>query len=77
MTREQALEKLKKPAYNPDTIDDEFNYIATKLGITNEELRGYFNAPKKFYRDYKNQQTMFKAGAKALKMLGVERSIKR
>lgn len=77
MTREQALEKLKKPAYNPDTIDDEFNYIATKLGITSEELRGYFNAPKKFYQDYKNQQTMFKAGAKALKMLGVERSIKR
>ncbi|HTM66059.1 MAG TPA: N-acetyl sugar amidotransferase [Flavipsychrobacter sp.] len=77
MTREEALELLKKPAFDPATIDDEFNYIATKLGITSGELRGYFNMPKKFYWDYKNQESLFKAGAKALKMLGVERSIKR
>lgn len=77
MKREDAIEKLKKPAYNPETIDDEFNYIATKLGISGDQLRGHFNAPKKFYQDYKNQQNIFKAGAKALKMLGVERSIKR
>ena len=77
MKREDAIEKLKKPAYNPVTIDDEFNYIATKLGISGDQLRGHFNAPKKFYQDYKNQQNIFKAGAKALKMLGVERSIKR
>lgn len=77
MRREDALEKLKKPAYNPDTIDDEFKYIATKLGISVEELRGYFNAPKKFFWDYRNQLTMFKTGAKILKFLGIERSIKR
>ncbi|RZK15611.1 MAG: LPS biosynthesis protein, partial [Flavobacterium sp.] len=77
MDRETALEKLKKPAYNPETIDDEFKYISTKLGITVEELRNYFNMEKKFYWDYKNQQSLFKAGAKILKFLGVERSIKR
>jgi N-acetyl sugar amidotransferase len=77
MTRDEALEKLKKPAYNPETIEDEFNYIATKLGITRETLKGYFNAEKKFYKDYNNQETMFVAGAKVLKFLGVERSIKR
>ena len=77
MTREDALEKLKKPAYDPATIDDEFNYIATKLGITPAKLREYFNMEKKFYTDYKNQVSMFKAGAKVLKYLGVERSIKR
>jgi len=77
MTREEALEKLKKPAYNPETIEDEFNYIATKLGITPEELRHYFTMPKKFYWDYKNYESVFKLGSKALKALGVERSIKR
>lgn len=77
MTREDALERLKKPAYNPETIDDEFNYIATKLGITSAELREYFTMPKKFYWDYKNQESIFKAGAKFLKFIGVERSIKR
>jgi N-acetyl sugar amidotransferase len=77
MTREDAIEKLKKPAYDPDTIDDEFNYIATKLGINAEELRHYFRLPKKFYWDYKNQQTLFRLGAKVLHFLGIEKVKKR
>lgn len=77
MDRETALEKMTKPAYNPETIDDEFNYIATKLGISPIELRTYFKMPKKFYWDYKNQKSMFNAGAKVLKILGIEKSIKR
>jgi hypothetical protein len=58
-------------------IEDEFNYIATKLGITPNELRGYFTMPKKFYWDYKNSETIFNLGAKFLKFIGVEKSIKR
>lgn len=77
MTREDALKKLELPAYNPETIDEEFNYIATKLGITSEELRSYFTMPKKFYWDYKNNESIFNLGAEFLKLIGVERSIKR
>lgn len=77
MRREEALERLKKTAYNPETIDDEFNFIATKLGITSLELKEYFKMPKKFYWDYKNQEKLFNIGAKILKFIGVEKSIKR
>lgn len=77
MTREEALQKLKTPAYNPETIEDEFNYIATKLGITTDELRSYFTMEKKFYWDYNNQENIFKIGARLLKFFGVEKSIKR
>ena len=77
MTRAEALTILSKPAYNSETIEDEFKYIATKLGITSSELREYFNMPKKYYWDYPNQQSIFNLGAKILKLLGVERSIKR
>lgn len=77
MSRDEALEKLETPAYDPATIDDEFEYIATKLGISTEELRQYHEMPLKSYRDYKNQQWLFDLGAKALKTFGVERSIKR
>jgi len=77
MTREEALEKLSKPAYDPEKIEDEFNYIATKLGISSDELRGYFNMPKKFYWDYKNQKSIFNLGAKVLNMLGIEKVKKR
>jgi N-acetyl sugar amidotransferase len=77
MKREEALEQLKKTPYNPETIDDEFNFIATKLGITSLELKEYFKMPKKFYWDYKNQEKLFNIGAKILKFIGVEKSIKR
>lgn len=77
MSREEALQKLSQPAYNPDTIDDEFKYIATKLRITVEELRSYLNAPNKTYKDYKNQESMFLFGAKLLNMLRIERAVKR
>jgi N-acetyl sugar amidotransferase len=77
MTRDEAMAKLEKPAYDPETIDEEFEYIATKLGISVDELRGYHTMPLKSYRDYKNQSWMFDLGAKVFKMLGIERATKR
>lgn len=77
MTREEAMTKLERPAYDPDTIDEEFEYIATKLGISVDELRQYHRMPLKTYMDYSNQQWMFETGAQVLKALGVERAIKR
>lgn len=77
MKREEALSMLEKPAYNPKTIDEDFAYIATKLGITAEALRGYHQMPLKSYRDYKNQERMFDLGAKVLQRIGIERAIKR
>lgn len=77
MTRDEALEKLKLPAYDPDTIDDEFAYIAKKLGIGVEELRLYHTMPLKSYKDYRNREALFNIGAKVLRAVGIERSIKR
>jgi N-acetyl sugar amidotransferase len=77
MSREKALERLSKPAYDPATIDEDFEYIATKLGISVQELRGYHTMPLKSYRDYKNQEWMFRLGAKVMKALRLERAIKR
>jgi len=58
MSRAEALEELKKKPYDPETIKDDFKYVATKLGISAEVLQGYFDMPKKFYWDYKNSQKM-------------------
>lgn len=77
MARDEALEKLKVPAYDPETIDDEFAYIAKKLGIGVAELRHYHTMPLKTYKDYRNQEALFKIGAKLLRAVGIERSIKR
>lgn len=77
MTRDEALDRLKKPAYDPETIDEDFEYISTKLGISVAELRGYHEMPLKTYKDYSNREWMFDLGAKILKTLGVERAVKR
>ena len=77
MTREQAIELLKKSAFDPATIDEDFEYIATKLRISVDELRRYHQMPLRSYRDYKNREWMFHLGAKILKTLGVERAVKR
>ncbi|MFV0501422.1 MAG: N-acetyl sugar amidotransferase [Bacteroidales bacterium] len=77
MTREEALEKLKYPAYDSENIVHEMEFVANKLGIGLDELQTYFKMPKKTYQDYKSQENVYKAGAKVMRMLGLERGGKR
>lgn len=77
MTREEALEELSKPAYDVETIAQDFEYIATKLGISIEELQGYMDAPNKTYKDYKSQEGIYQIGAKVMRALGFEKGGKR
>ncbi len=77
MTREEALEKLKLPPYDEATIAHDFEYVATKLGLTVTELQACMDAPNKTYRDYASQDTIYSAGRRAMRMLGLERGGKR
>jgi len=72
MTREEALAQLSRPALDDETAAHEFEYVATKLGITVAELRGYFEGPNHTYRDYRSQQSIYAVGARIMKMLGLE-----
>ena len=77
MTREAALEELKKPAFDPETIKQDFEFIANKLGISVEELQSYMDAPNKTYKDYKSQENIYNIGAKMMRLVGLERGGKR
>lgn len=77
MTREEALEKLNSPPFDPETIHQDFEYIATKLGISVEELQSYMDAPNKTYKDYKSQENIYNIGAKVMRLLGIEKGGKR
>ena len=77
LTRDEALEKLAKPAYDPETVAEDFEYIANKLGVTVAELEAMRDGPNKTYRDYKNSMTFIDLGARAMRMLGMERRIVR
>jgi len=77
MTRDEALAKLQHPAYDESTIAQDFEYIATKLGISVAELQGYMDAPNKTYRDYKSQEHTYALGSRVMKALGLESGGKR
>lgn len=77
MTREEALEKLKELPYDETTIDREFEFVANKLEVSVEELRSYLELPLKTYKDYKSQDKVYQLGARAMKLVGLERGGKR
>jgi len=77
MTRDEALEKLKSPAHDPETINDDFEYIATKLGVSVEELQGYMDAPNRLNSEFKSQEGIYSIGAKVMRMMGKEKGGKR
>jgi N-acetyl sugar amidotransferase len=77
MYREEAIERLKKPAYDPESIHHEFEYVANKLNISVDELQSYFDMPRKTFRDYKSQEAIYNIGAKVMRVLGLEKGGKR
>lgn len=77
MRREEALEKLKQLPYDEATIAQEFEYVATKLGISVEELQGYMDAPKRTYRDFRSQNGIYAVGARVMRLFGLELGGKR
>lgn len=77
MTRHEALTKLATPALDERTASQDVEYVATKLGISLDELRSYMDAPNKTYRDYRSQRSIFSVGARVMRTVGLERGGKR
>jgi N-acetyl sugar amidotransferase len=77
MTRGEALEQLKEPPLDKSTVRQEFEYVATKLGISEDELETYLNAPLKTHRDYRSQESVYAIGAKVMRYFGLELGGKR
>ncbi|MBP8274261.1 MAG: N-acetyl sugar amidotransferase [Acidobacteria bacterium] len=75
MTREEAIEKISKPAYDEATVAQDFEYVATKLDISVDELQALMRAPKKSFRDYKSAMPIIDLGTKVMRLLGVQRAI--
>lgn len=69
MTRDEAIAKLEQSPYDPELIEQDFEYIATKLGIGSDELRRYHEMPKRYYWDYKNYNSGYELGEKIMARL--------
>lgn len=72
MTREEALQILEKPSYDPDLMVKDKEYVAKKLGITVQEFDEIIESPNKTPADYKNSMWLIKLGVFVSKILGME-----
>ena len=61
-TRDEAIKEMEKELYPPVELNDDFDYVAKKLGITSEKLKEYIDQPRKSYLDYPNNEWLFKFG---------------
>jgi hypothetical protein len=77
MTRDEAIERLKKPAHDEATIHQDFEYVATKLGISVADLHHHMDAPNRTYRDYESQESLYAIGAGVMRLFGMQLGGKR
>jgi len=59
MTREEALEEMKRDIYAPNEMEEDRKYVIKKFGITEEEFEEIMSKPIKSFRDYANNSLIF------------------
>jgi hypothetical protein len=60
ITRNEALEEMKKETYPADLLASDKAYVIKKLGMTEKEFEAILNAPPKKYSDYPNDEKRLK-----------------
>jgi N-acetyl sugar amidotransferase len=75
MTRDEALDRISKPAYDEIIMKQDFEYVAKKLDLTVSELREIMNGENKSYRDYKSNMRLINFGTWILRLLGKQNVI--
>ncbi len=75
LTRKEALERISINAYAEETATQDFEYIATKLGIEVAELTAIMAGENKNYKDYKSSMPLIELGIKVARALGIQRAI--
>lgn len=75
MTREDAIKILKEPPITDNEARYLFSEVASRLGIKEEELQKYMEMPL-WENKYKKNEWIYKIGAKAMKILGLDNRIR-
>lgn len=76
MTREEALGILKQPPINESESKELFSEVASRLGVSEEELRKYHELPE-CKEKFKSQKWFYNLGIKLFEIIGVEKRIRK
>ncbi len=77
MARTEALTRLEALPWDEATINQELDFVASKLDITRGDLEAFMQLPKKTYRDYKSQRWIYDIGSRMMRTLGLDSAAKR
>lgn len=70
MTREEALNEIGKPLYDPIELEQDREYIIKKLGFSLSEWQDIMTAEPKTEHDYKNEISLSLKIRKVMKVVG-------
>lgn len=74
ITREQALDELKKPSYpSEEMLERDKAYIAEKLGLTLAEWEEVLALPPRDHREFPSSEFLFKAKDTLVNMGGIRK----
>jgi N-acetyl sugar amidotransferase len=73
LTRDEALKRIAMPPYDEELMAQDFEYVATKLGLTVAGLQALFSGKNKTFRDYKSRMGLIDFGTRVLRMLGLQK----
>lgn len=62
LSREEALQEMEQEIYPNNAHIEDMEYVAKKLGITLAEFKKIIEMPNKSYKDYPNNEWLFRLG---------------
>jgi N-acetyl sugar amidotransferase len=75
MTRVDAVERIKRPELDEHFLEQEFAYVANKLGLAVAQLREIFHGENRTCDDYRNKRWLIERSGDVMSLLGVERRL--
>ncbi|WP_418501872.1 N-acetyl sugar amidotransferase [Flagellimonas sp.] len=75
LSRNEALEEMKKEIYPNGSHIEDMEYVAKKLGISSAEFEQIIEMPNKSYNDYANNEKLFKLGFKIRNLFNKKENI--
>ena len=73
MVRDDALKRLTHSEMDEQFLVQEFEYVASKLDLTVDELQEIFEGKNKTYHHYRNKRWLISIGTSVLKWPGLEK----
>jgi N-acetyl sugar amidotransferase len=52
ISRDEALENIKEPPYDPDSMERDKEYVIKKLSLSSSDFKQIWDSPNKYYWDY-------------------------